>query len=201
MSLTPTRMELARLRARLATSSDAHKLLKDKQDELVRRFITLLRETDSLHEEVDRALEALSLQAGLSVAGLPNQLIQNMSLVRETLISTQIKRRNWMGVPLVEVSYTLADAKPSSAMVSNPLLSKSESDLRQLLPKILQLTAAEKNCQILAREIEALRRRVNALEHLVIPDLRRKMRIIRMKLAESERDTITRLIKIKSRQE
>ena len=197
MNITPTRMELSKFKKRLTASKEAHRLLKDKQDELMRRFIELLKKTNEIRNQVNLALKTYAAQAGLSVAGFPYKMVENLFLVKETLISADIKQKNWMGVQVVGIEYEVKSVKPSSALISSPLLSKTESDMRNMLPLLLQLTISEKNCHILSREIESLRRRVNALEHLVIPDLRRKIKIIRMKLGDSERDTITRLIKVK----
>jgi len=191
-------MELSKFKRSLKTSIEAHKLLKDKQDELMRKFISLLRETDELRKHINRSIKEFSIQAGLSVAGFPYNMVRNMFLVKETLISADIKEKNWMGISVADIEYQVSSPKPSSALISTPLLSKTEHDMRELLPSLLQLTVSEKNCHILSNEIESLRRRVNALEYMVIPDLQNKIRIIRMKLSDNERDTITRLIKVKA---
>lgn len=198
MSITPTRMELSKFKKRLKTSQEAHKLLKDKQDELVRRFIELLKESNEMRREVDRSVKQFSVQAGLSVSGFPYKMVENLFLVKETLISADISVKNWMGVSVVDINYETRDSKPSSALISSPLLSKTEHDMREMLPLLLKLTVAEKNCHILANEIESLRRRVNALEYIIIPDLEENIRVIKMKLSDGERDTITRLIKVKN---
>jgi len=198
MSVFPTRMELSRFKKRLKTSREAHKLLKDKQDELMRRFIALLKQTNETRAEVNKSIKAFATQAGLSVACFPYGMVENLFLVKETLISADIRRKSWMGVSVIDIEYEVKEAKPSSALISSPLLSKTEHDMRELLPLLLQLTVAEKNCHILSGEIEMLRRRVNALEHMIIPDLMRNIRVIKMKLSDAERDTITRLIKVKS---
>ena len=197
-AVTPTRMELSRHMKRLRTSKEAHKLLKDKQDELMRRFIALIKETNEIRSRANQSIKTFSTQAGLSVAGFPYKMVENLFLVKETLISADIRQKNWMGVPVVDIEYEIKEANPSSALISSPMLSKTEHDMRELLPLLLQLTVDEKNCHILAKEIEALRRRVNALEHMIIPDLMRNIRVIKMKLSDSERDTITRLIKVKA---
>lgn len=198
MNVTPTRMELAKFKKRLKTSQEAHKLLKDKQDELVRRFISLLKESNEIRKEVNSSIRKSTVQAGLSVAGFPYKMVENLFLVKETLISSDIKQKNWMGVSVVDIDFEVRDSKPSSALVSSPLLSKTEHDMREMLPFLLKLTVAEKNCHILANEIESLRRRVNALEYMIIPDLEENIRVIKMKLSDSERDTITRMIKVKN---
>jgi len=198
MSVTPTRMELTRYRKQLRTSQEAHKLLKDKQDELMRRFIALLKETSDIRKQVNQSIKTFSTQAGLSVAGFPYKMVENLFLVKETLISADIRQKNYMGVSVVDIDYEVQKAKPSSALISSPLLSKTEHDMRELLPSLLRLTVAEKNCHILSKEIESIRRRVNALEHMMIPALKKNIRVITMKLSDSERDTITRLIKVKT---
>jgi len=198
MRITPTRMELSKFKKRLKTSREAHKLLKDKQDELVRRFIELLRETSRIRDQVNSSIKTFSTQAGLSVAGFPYKMVENLFLNKEIMISADIKKKNWMGVSVADIEFDVKEVKPSSALISSPLLSKTEHDMRELLPLLLQLTVAEKNCYILSKEIEALRRRVNALEHMLIPNLMRNIRVIRMKLSDNERENITRLIKIKT---
>jgi len=191
-------MELSRLKKRLKTSREAHKLLKDKQDEMVRRFIELIRETSEIRGRVNSSIKTFSIQAGLSVAGFPYKMVENMFLHKEIMISADIKEKNWMGVSVVDIEYDVKEVKPSSALISSPLLSKTERDMRELLPQLLRLTVAEKNCHILSGEIEALRRRVNALEHMLIPNIIKNIRTIQMKLSDSERENITRLIKIKN---
>jgi len=198
MRITPTRMELSRFKKRLKTSIEAHKLLKDKQDELVRRFIELLRETSEIRDKINTDIKTFATQAGLSVAGFPYNMVENLFLSKEIMISADIKKKNWMGVSTVDIEYEVKEVKPSSALISSPLLSKTEHDMRNLLPLLLQLTMSEKNCYILAASIESLRRRVNALEHMIIPNLRKNIRVIRMKLSDNERENITRLIKVKT---
>ena len=198
MSVTPTRMELSKFKKRLRTSKEAHKLLKDKQDEMMRRFITLLKETNEIRRQVNQSIKMFSLKAGLSAAAFPFKMVENLFLVQETLISADIRHENWMGVSVVDIEFEVKKARPSSALISSPLLSITAYEMRELLPFLLRLTVAEKNCHILSKEIETIRRRVNALEHLVIPDLRKNIRIITMKLSDSDRESITRLIKIKA---
>jgi len=198
MRVTPTRMELSKFVKRLKTSQEAHKLLKDRQDELVRRFIELLKETKGIREQVNSSIKTFSAQAGLSVAGFPYKQVENLFLSREIMISADIREKNWMSVSIADINYEVKEVRPSSALISSPLLSKTEHDMRALLPLLLQLTVTEKNCSILANEIESLRRRVNALEHMIIPNLIKNIRMIKMRLSDNERENITRLIKIKT---
>jgi len=198
MSMTATRMELSRHKKRLKSSEEAHKMLKDKQDDLMRRFVQLLKDATELRSQINQSLKVFTAQAGLSVSSFSNSMVKNLFLVKETLISADIKEKNWMGVAVVDIEYEVKDLRPSSALISSPLLSRTESDMRELLKPLERMTEAEKNCQILANEIESLRRRVNALEHMIIPGLRKTIRVIKMKLSDGERETITRLIKVKT---
>jgi V/A-type H+-transporting ATPase subunit D len=191
-------MELSRFKKRLKTSKEAHKLLKDKQDEMVRRFIELLRETSEIRDQVNTSIKDFSIQAGLSVAGFPYKMVESLFLNKEIMISADINGKNWMGVSTVDIHYNVKESKPSSVLVSSPLLTKTEGDMRELLPKLLRLTVAEKNCYILSSEIQSLRRRVNALEYILIPGLIKNIYMIEMKLSDNERENITRLIKLKS---
>ena len=200
-TVTPTRMELSRFKKRLKSSQEAHKLLKDKQDELMRRFISLIKETNEIRIQVNQSIKEFSEQAGLSLAGFPYKMVKNLFLVKDTLVSAKIDQKQWMGVPIVKLDFEVKDPQPSSALISSPLLSKTEHDMRDLLPVLLRLTESEKNCFLLAGEIEGLRRRVNALEHMVIPELRKNIKMIQMKLEDNERDTITKLIKVKAMKE
>ena len=120
MNVNPTRMELSRFKKRLKSSKEAHKLLKDKQDELMRRFIALLKETNDIRIEVNKSVKEFSIQAGLSLAGFPYKMVENLFLVKDTLISADIREKNWMGVPVVDIKFEVKEAKPSSALISSP---------------------------------------------------------------------------------
>jgi len=198
MTNKPTRMELAKVKKRLKISNEAYKLLKDKQDELVRRFIALVKETDALRGQINQAIKAYSEQTGLSVACFPYQMIESMFLSKETAVAADIRTDNWMGVEVADIKFEVKTAMPPGALISNPLLMKNRHDMRELLPLLERLATAEKNCHLLSGEIESLRRRVNALEHMIIPNLIKTIRAIKMKLSDAERDTVTRLIKVKS---
>ncbi|MCL2547983.1 MAG: V-type ATP synthase subunit D [Symbiobacteriaceae bacterium] len=198
MIVTATRMELSRYRKRLKTSEEAHKLLKDKQDDLMRRFITMIREIDELRNLINGTIRRITTETGLTVAASPPQIMTGNALVPEPLVTAEISTSNHMGVTVVEIAFDLQEAKPGGALMSTPLLARSGFEMRNLLPSLLRLTVLEKNSYLLAGEIEVLRRRVNALEHLVIPELKKDIRAIQLKLSDSERETIARLIKMKS---
>jgi len=198
MNVNPTRMELSKLKRKLKTSKEGHRLLKDKQDELMRIFIDLINETNPLRLEVNRKIREFSIKAGLSASGFQPQMLDNLFFAQETLISADIDTKNLMGVQVASIKFDVLEPKPSSVLISTPALTQTENDMTELLPLLLKLTENEKNCVILSTEIEKLRRRVNALEYMIIPDIEANIKRIRMKLDDAERDNTTRLIKIKN---
>ena len=200
--VNPTRMELKRYQARTATARRGHKLLKDKLDELMRLFMETVREDRALRREVEAALGAVYGRFALASA------VSSPKMLREALIfpkregELEISYRNLMGVqtPKFDVRIKAADpvahASYGVAFTSGELDAATE-DLHQMLEKLLRMAELEKTAQLLAEEIERTRRRVNALEHILIPRYLEITGRIRMRLEENERENITRLMKIK----
>jgi len=119
MNITPTRMELSKLKKRLRSAKEGHKLLKDKQDELMRKFIELLRETNDIRKRVNVSIKTFSTQAGLSVAGFPYKMVENLFLVKETLISADIQLKNWMFTLMVIIKPVLTALPIISGSISS----------------------------------------------------------------------------------
>ena len=198
MSVNPTRMELTKLQKRLKASREGHKLLKDKQDEFIRVFINSLNEANKLRDKVNKLLRKYSGEIEFLAAAFPAQVNKNTFLGKNTKAYANIQHRKWMGIPLIDITYDLQELQIPSALTSSPQLMKTVRDMQEILPDLLNLTVANQNCALIAAETEVLRRRVNALEYRIIPDLEKDIRVIKMKLSDGERDTITRLIKIKN---
>ena len=197
LNVNPTRMELRRLKDRLKTAERGHKLLKDKSDEMVRQFLVLIKENKKLREEIEGevsdALRAFSL-----AAGAPLDVVQAIAL--PTLTATiEVGTKNVMGIDVpymqtkregeIELPYALCSAPAE--------LDDAVLKLTALADKLLHLAEVEKTCNMLADEIEKNRRRVNALEYVMIPQLNETIKYILMKLDENERSSIIRLMKIK----
>lgn len=197
MNINPTRMELNKLKKALKVSKEGHKLLKDKQDELIRKFLALIHDTNDIRIVVNKKIREFSIKGGLSSASFPNEMVENMFLTQETMITADIQSRKFMGIEIAKIDFEVLPIKPTSALISTPLLTKTENDMQDLLPMLLKLTESEKNCLILSKEIEKLRRRVNALEYMVIPVQEKQIKQITMRLGDVERENITRLIKVK----
>ena len=203
LKVNPTRMNLSILKDKLDNAARGHKLLKDKQDELMRQFITLIKENKKLRLEVEEKLQN-SFKAFLmaSAAMSPEMLEEAISLpTMQTLV--EIKKKNVMSVDVPEMEFitkkTSEDASryPYGYAQTTSDLDAAIDDLTEVMEELLTLTQKEKAAQLLANEIEKTRRRVNALEYKTIPDLEETITYIRSKLDESERANITRLMKVK----
>ena len=203
LNVNPTRMELSTLKRRLKTSTRGHKLLKDKQDELMRRFIALIRKNKALRMEVEEELSASFKEFLLASAVMSPEMLEEAVSVPKETITVDIKKKNVMSVnvPVMEFMRKLEGDEgsiyPYGFAQTSSELDDAIEKLYGIMPKLLELAEVEKACQLMADEIEKTRRRVNALEYRTIPDLEDTIRFIRMKLDESERSTITRLMKVK----
>lgn len=202
LNVKPTRMELASLKERLELSTRGHKLLKDKQDELMRRFITLIKKNNQLRDEVEAELIE-SMQEFVVAKSLINEsFIEELFVGTETNIELHIQEKNVMSVIVPEMHFDIKEAEVSSDVQYGYLNSSSELDeaierMEIIMPKLLELSEIEKTCQLMADEIEKTRRRVNALEYRMIPQLQETIRYIQMKLEENERSAIVRMMKVK----
>ena len=200
--VNPTRMELTRQKKKLATATRGHKLLKDKRDELMRQFLELVRENKTLREKVEEGLEAVNKNFVLARASSSDQALNTALLAPKQEVYLNADTRNVMSVeiPVFTTSTRSADEGDiysyGFAFTSGDLDDAGKS-LQELLPDMLRLAEVEKSCQLMAAEIEKTRRRVNALEYVMIPDAQEKIRYITMKLDENERSTQIRLMKVK----
>ncbi|HJB88126.1 MAG TPA: V-type ATP synthase subunit D [Candidatus Blautia excrementigallinarum] len=200
--VNPTRMELTRQKKKLATATRGHKLLKDKRDELMRQFLELVRENKALREKVEEGLEAVNKNFVLARASSFDQTLNTALLAPKQEVYLNADTRNVMSVeiPVFTTSTRSADEGDiysyGFAFTSGDLDDAVKS-LQELLPDMLRLAEVEKSCQLMAAEIEKTRRRVNALEYVMIPDAQEKIRYITMKLDENERSTQIRLMKVK----
>ena len=198
--VNPTRMELTRQKKKLATATRGHKLLKDKRDELMRQFLELVRENKTLREKVEEGLEAVNKNFVLARASSSDQALNTALLAPKQEVYLNADTRNVMSVeiPVFTTSTRSADEGDiysyGFAFTSGDLDDAVKS-LQELLPDMLRLAEVEKSCQLMAAEIEKTRRRVNALEYVMIPDAQEKIRYITMKLDENERSTQIRLMK------
>ncbi len=198
LNVNPNRMELSRLKRRLVVAKRGHKLLKDKQDALIKEFLQRARDVKQLRESVEEELK-LCYQSFLLARAqtLPSMLEQALLLSSGTL-AVQARKRNVMSVNVPEYQLQAQESRLSYGLLTSPgSLDVALERFVRLLPKLIQLAAAEKALRLMATEIERTRRRVNALEHVLIPSFIETIRGISMKLDEMERANLGRLMRIK----
>lgn len=200
--VTPTRMELTRLKKKLVTAVKGHKLLKDKRDELMRQFLDLVRENMALRRKVEAGILSANKNFVIAKAGMSEQILNTALMSPKQEVYLEAGKKNVMSVdiPVFETKTRTADANDvysyGFAFTSGDLDGAVKS-LADILPDMLRLAEVEKSCQLMASEIEKTRRRVNALEHVIIPETQQNIKYITMKLDENERSTQIRLMKVK----
>lgn len=200
--VNPTRMELTKLKKKLATATRGHKLLKDKRDELMRQFLDLVRENKTLREKVEAGIYDANKNFVLARAMMQDEILNVALMAPKQEVYLETGKKNVMSVeiPVFEYKTRTPDANDiysyGYAFTSSDLDDAVKS-LSDILPDMLRLAECEKSCQLMASEIEKTRRRVNALEHVMIPEMKDNIKYIMMKLDENERSTQIRLMKVK----
>ena len=201
-AVTPTRMVLNQLKGRLRTARRGHKLLKDKRDELLRQFMEVVRENKVLRETVEEGLTDAfaSLQVASSIMS-PEMLEQALLYPRQS-VELDMKIRNVMSVKVPQYSFRTQNSDPAEIYPYGFAQTSGELDdaldrMAKVFEDMLKLAEVEKSMQLMAQEIEKTRRRVNALEYVMIPELTENIKYITMKLAENENSTKVRLMKVK----
>lgn len=205
MALThvnPTRMELTRLKKKLVTALRGHKLLKDKRDELMRQFLDLVRENKALREKVEKGLLAANKNFALARAAMPDEAVNVALMAPKQEVYLEAEEKNVMSVEIPVFHYKTRTSDANDIYSYGFAFTSADLDgavksLADLLPDMLKLAEIEKSCQLMASEIEKTRRRVNALEHVMIPETEENIKYITMKLDENERSTQIRLMKVK----
>lgn len=200
--ITPTRMELTRLKKKLTTATRGHKLLKDKRDELMRQFLEKVRENKALREHVEKGIQAANKNFLLARAGMQDQVLNTAMLAPKQRVSVEAGVENVMSVEIPTFDFKTRTPDENDIFSYGFAFTSSDLDgavqsLADIFPDMLKLAETEKACQLMAVEIEKTRRRVNALEHVMIPELQANIKYISMKLDENERGNITRLMKVK----
>lgn len=201
--INPTRMELTRLKKKLGTAVKGHRLLKDKRDELMREFLDLVKVNMELREKVEQGIKNANNNFVLAKAGMSDEELRSALMAPKQEISLVTDKKNVMSVdiPVYDFKTKTADSNDiysyGFAFTSGDLDYAVDS-LQEVFKDMLKLAEVEKSCQLMAAEIEKTRRRVNALEHVIIPETKEGIRYITMKLDENERSTQVRLMKVKN---
>ncbi|NLN16373.1 MAG: V-type ATP synthase subunit D [Firmicutes bacterium] len=198
---SPNRMQLLMLKRRLTMARRGHKLLKDKRDELMRRFMELIDRNRELRDEVFAQLNQV-YQGFLVARGVMSpQMLEEAIMFPKERLALSAREENIMSVRVPRFEWQkegeVGDIYPYGYAHTSAELDRAIEALSEVLPKMIELAALEKSAELMAEEIEKTRRRVNALEHVLIPRLEETIKFITMKLDETERATLTRLMKIK----
>ncbi|MDD4212978.1 MAG: V-type ATP synthase subunit D [Bacilli bacterium] len=197
--LNPTRMELMRFKRQIGTAKRGHKLLKDKQDEMIRQFMLIIKKNNVLRREVELDLMNINEQFSRAKLNMSEEGVLEALMIPSKTVEITSGLKTIMNVKIPTVSYVeqgTIDLTYGFAFTAS-LLDHAVIDLSKLLPKLIELAELEKACDMLAYEIEKTRRRVNAIEFVMIPEMEEAIRIITNKLEDNERSNIIRLMKSK----
>ncbi len=198
INVNPNRMELSKLKKRLAVARRGHKLLKDKQDALIKAFLEKARSGKELREKVEKELADCYGTFVLSRAQTTPEILEQALMFPGAKSTLTVQWHNVMSVMVPEYDVKQEGNPVNYGFVNIPLLLDAALEqFSKLIVSLLNLAAEEKAIRLMAGEIERTRRRVNALEYVMIPDLVETIRYISMKLDEQERSTLSRLMKIK----
>ena len=201
-TVNPTRMELSRLKGRLKTATRGHKLLKDKRDELMKQFLEIVRKNRELRAKVEKGLEQANAAFTVAAALMSPEMLEQALLYPKQSVELDMKFKNIMSVDVPVYQFHTRNEDPSEiypygfAQTSGELDAALEA-LSNVFQDMLELAQVEKTMQLLAEEIEKTRRRVNALEYVMIPELEGNIKYISMKLSENDNATKVRLLKVK----
>lgn len=199
--VNPTRMELTKQKKKLISASRGHKLLKDKRDELVRQFMDLIKVNMELRQKVEKGLKEANMEFAVARAGMSDETLNTALMASKKTLEIKQDYKNIMSVDIPKFS-TNDDISGNDIYSYGYAFTAGDLDdavysLSTAFADMLKLAEVEKSCQLMASEIEKTRRRVNALEHVIIPEALDNIKYITMKLDENERSTQIRLMKVK----
>ena len=196
--ITPTRMELTKTKKKLITAMRGHKLLKDKRDELMRRFLEMINECVSLREKVEKKLELSGKAFAAAQAEMSEEAVSTALAAPKYELTVDAEIKNIMSVDIPSLKMKSCNNVPSYGYAfTASSLDTATRELCDIIPEMLELAGKEHACRLMADEIEKTRRRVNALEHVTIPQAQADIKYITMKLSENERANQIRLMKVK----
>lgn len=202
MNVNPTRIELTNLKRKLVTARRGHKLLKDKRDELMRQFLILVKENKALRKTVEDKMKLANSYMALASGEMSDNEISVALMLSGQKITVDVEKKNIMSVPVPKFNLNHKLSEENGVYSYGFAFTSGDLDeavkvYSSLSKDLLRLAEVEKTCQILAKEIEGTRRRVNALEHVLITDYEDTIKYITVKLEENDRSNTTRLMKVK----
>ena len=197
--IIPTRMELSKIKDKLAVARKGHKLLKDKRDELMRQFLIMVRENMELRKHVEEGIRQANINFVVAKAGMDAETLNTALMAAKQKVTLGVSTKNVMSVNIPVFDVKTKTASESDIYSYGYAFTSSDLDgaiksLADIRDDMILLAEKEKACKLMAAEIEKTRRRVNALEHVIIPEAQKNIKYISMKLEETARDNTIRLI-------
>ena len=201
INVNPTRMEMNKLKARLKTATRGYKLLKDKTDEMIRRFTVIIKENKKLRDSVEKEISEILRRFAVAGSLMSRAEIELAFAMPSVSLDVECSQTSVMSVSVPKL--TLQENRSANIFPYAFPAVTSEADysvqaVGKVLQKLVKLAETEKTTNMLADEIEKGKRRVNALENIMIPNLTETIKFISMKLEENDRSSRTRLMKVKS---
>ena len=198
-TVNPTRMELQKTKKRLATATRGHKLLKDKQDEMARQFMVYIRKDRALRREIESLLGEAMGKMSLAEAQMGTTALEEALMISAAAEPPELSTGNIKSMKVPKI--TPAEKRSGKISYGFAFTSEKLDDaylaINELVPKLYELAAVEKTCDMLSDEMERTRRRVNALEYVMIPEMQATIKYITAKLEDNERSNTIRLMKVK----
>lgn len=198
--INPTRMELMKLKNKLIMSKRGHKLLKDKQDELIHTFMEMVYDTRNLREQVDQLFSEVLIMFSALKEKKALVEIYEMLMISQTVLDIDYKHRNIMTVEIPKISINEVksiDTQTFSDITSPIEIDSVKDKMNELFPLLIQLAEKEQSIYLMTEEISKTRRRVNVIENIMIPNLEEDIKRITMKLEDNERSNLVRVMKSK----
>lgn len=197
MKVNPTRVELKNLTRKLAVATKGHKMLKDKNDQMVRLYTSLVKKNFALRKKVEDELKTVFDEFLLAKSYQNENDITNLFIATKSIFHFDTNSQMNLLLPLENFDRQDSISLPYSYIDTNPQLDILAQKMQNIVPMLCKLASVEKSCQMLSTEIERTKRRVNALEFIMIPDLTDTIKYIKLKLEENDRANRIRLIKFK----
>ena len=200
LNVNPTRMAMLGLKKKIKSAKRGHKLLKDKQDGLMQKFMEIIREAKRMREEVEEKLGAAFQNFIRAGSIMEDEFLEGALLFSTAMMELSVKTKNVMSVRIPQFKLK----KEGEAINYGYLQTSGELDMalhsfQEVLPLLIELAEIEKSAEALADELEKTRRRVNALEYRMIPDLEDTIKFISMKLGEMERGAVINTMIVKEK--
>ncbi|MBU3942828.1 V-type ATP synthase subunit D [Patescibacteria group bacterium] len=186
--IKPTRIELIKLKARFKTSKRGHKLLKEKRDGMMKKFMEVVKQAKTKRLEMEEMLSDSGKNFAIISSPFSLREIEQFFLLPFVKTKTSMEEENVMGVKIPKFSCEIEQNEKSYSYFSFPIgMEKSVEKFGEALSLMLDLANIEHSARLLSYEIEKTRRRVNALEYIIIPTIKKNIKIIYSKLDENER--------------